>query len=117
MAMVLRRDYAREMHETAIASPQCGAAQRLIASLMPPADTSFRSRAIALSALGVVSVLALFDGRVRHTDTVVELGMFALAGLSPGMVSINKERSGNGIAIAGIVLAALSFLALFGLVN
>lgn len=59
----------------------------------------------------------MFDDRVWHTDTVVGLLMFAVAGISLGIVSMNKERSGNGIAIAGLVLAALAFLALFGLVN
>lgn len=116
MAMVFCRGCAKEIHETALNCPQCGASQIFAPPVKPLQATGSPWMAITSLVLGILCSLALFDEGDWDLDTIVGLGMFSIAGLALGIVSINKKMPGNGVAIAGTVLSAVSLLVLFGLI-
>ncbi|OUM04836.1 hypothetical protein BW686_24460 [Pseudomonas syringae] len=116
MAMVFCRGCAKEIHETALSCPQCGASQVSATPVKPPGDAGSPWMAIVSLVLSIVCTLALFDDGEWDLDTIVGLGMFSIAGLVLGIISINKKKPGNGIAIAGTVLSAVSLLIFLGLI-
>ncbi|MBS7418078.1 DUF4190 domain-containing protein [Pseudomonas syringae] len=116
MAMVFCRGCAKEIHETALNCPQCGASQVSATPAKQLQQTGSPWMAIFSLVLGILCSLALFDDGEWDLDTVVGLGMCSIAGLVLGVISINKKLPGNGIAIAGTVLSAVSLLIFFGLI-
>ena len=115
MAMVFCRGCAKEIHETATMCPQCGASQNTIAATGQQNGTDSPWMAIVSLVFGIISMLAMFDDSEWDTDTIVGLGFFSVIGLVFGIVSVNKKKPGNGMAIAGIVLSAISLLIFFGM--
>lgn len=93
MAMVFCRGCAKELHETAVTCPQCGASQ--ITSATPsPASVGSPWMAIISLALSIVCTLALFDDSEWDTETIQGLGLFAVAALILGIITINTKRTG-----------------------
>ena len=114
MAMVFCRGCAKELHETAITCPQCGASQ--INSATPPlANAGSPWMAIVSLVLSIVCTLALFDQSEWDTATIQGLGLFSVAALILGIITINTKRPGYGMAIAGTVLSGVSLLIFVGL--
>ncbi|POD66416.1 MULTISPECIES: DUF4190 domain-containing protein [Pseudomonas syringae group] len=116
MAMVFCRGCAKEIHETALNCPQCGASQFPATPVKPLQENGSPWMAITSLVLGILCSLALFDDGEWDLETIVGLGMCSVAGLALGIVSINKKMPGYGIAIAGTVLSAVSLLVFFGLI-
>lgn len=112
--MVFCRGCAKELHETAVTCPQCGASQ--ITSATPPlANVGSPWMAIISLVLSIVCTLALFDQSEWDTETIQGLGLFAVAALILGIITINTKRPGYGMAIAGTVLSGVSLLIFVGL--
>lgn len=65
--------------------------------------------------LGILCVTTLFDDSDREGETLLGPGLLASASLILGIVSINQNKPGNGLAIAGVVMAGISLLRLVGL--
>ncbi|MFJ7795610.1 DUF4190 domain-containing protein [Pseudomonas sp. NPDC096950] len=113
MAMVFCRACAKEIHETAPTCPQCGARQQVD----PVATTGVGSPWLAILSLilGILCILSLFDDSEWDRDTLGGLGIFSVAGLVCGIISINQKKPGNNLAVAGVVLSAIATLIFFGL--
>lgn len=104
MAMVYCRACARELHETALTCPQCGAPQQASA---PSSQVDSPWLAIVSLSIGIISALTLFDDSEWDRETIAGVGVFALAGLACGIVSLNQKHPGKNLAIAGIVLSGI----------
>lgn len=116
MAMVFCRGCAKELHETAVTCPQCGAGQITSATLpLPPANADSPWMAIISLVLSIVCTLALFDDSEWDTETIQGLGLFSVIALILGIITINTKRPGYGMAIAGTVLSGVSLLIFVGL--
>jgi hypothetical protein len=60
--------------------------------------------------LGIISFLALFDDSAWVSDTYVGLFVFTSTSFLLGLISLNTQELGKGMAIAGIILSLVSFL-------
>ncbi len=67
--------------------------------------------------LGIISFLSLLDDSDWNEDQIIGLFALAINGLILGIVSINTQQKGKGLAITGIVLSSLSLLAGIGIVS
>ncbi|UVK90906.1 DUF4190 domain-containing protein [Pseudomonas sp. B21-051] len=105
MAMVYCRACAKELHETALTCPQCGAPQQ---ASVPQTQAETPWLAIVSLILGIISALTLFDDSEWDRDAIVGVGILSLAGLTCGIVCINQKHSGRNLAIAGIILSGLA---------
>ncbi|NIF19296.1 DUF4190 domain-containing protein [Pantoea sp. Cy-639] len=114
MAMVYCRGCARQLHETAPTCPQCGAPQHAVSPTKPASDDSSWMAVVSL-ILGILCVLALFDDSDWDADALLGTGLFAMTGMLLGIVSICQKKPGNGMAIAGVAMTAISLLCLTGL--
>ncbi|MGE6387402.1 DUF4190 domain-containing protein [Pseudomonas sp. NPDC078416] len=114
MAMVFCRGCAKELHETAVTCPQCGASQ-ITSATLPPANVRSPWMAIISLMLSIVCTLALFDESEWDTETIQGLGLFSVVALILGIITINTKRPGYGMAIAGTVLSGVSLLVFVGL--
>jgi hypothetical protein len=114
MVMVHCRCCGKVIHETALACPHCGGPQ-------VAADPQLRDKgrpiwvSIVSLVLGIFCCLMLFDDSEWDLDTKVGLLMFSLGGLAFGAGSLANQQAGRGLAIAGVVLSAIAFLAGLGL--
>lgn len=71
--------------------------------------------AIVSLVLGIASALMLFDDSEWGHEEILGLGIFSFAGLVSGIISINKKKPGNGMAITGVVLSAIALMVSLGL--
>jgi len=62
--------------------------------------------------LGIICVLSFFDDSQWDNDTIFEIGSFSMAVLVLGAISLNKQKTGKGIVITGIVLSSIALLRL-----
>lgn len=113
MAMVFCRACAKELHETAPTCTQCGASQHV--TLAPASVVGSPWLAIVSMVLGILCLLSLFDDSEWGKDTLFGLGIFSVAGLVCGIISINQKKPGNNLAIAGVVMSAIATLVFVGL--
>lgn len=109
MAMVYCRACARELHETALTCPQCGASQQ---AFVPPTQAGVPWLAIASLICGIIGALTLFDDSEWDIETILGVGLFSFAGLACGIICINEKHSGRNLAIAGIILSGFTALVL-----
>ena len=65
--------------------------------------------------IGILCVLALFDESEWDSDTLVGLFIMGITSLVLGIVSLNTQKAGKGMAIAGIVLSSIFLLTGVGL--
>lgn len=108
--MVFCRCCGKEIHETAPVCPHCGGVQHSIAAHPhQTADGPFWVPITSL-VLGIICVLALFDDSQWDKDTILGLGIFSVSSLVLGTISLNKQKSGKGMAITGIVLSSIALL-------
>lgn len=112
MAMVYCRGCAKQIHETAVACPQCGAQQQVAV----PAHSSASPSWLAISSLvlGVLTALALFDESETSRDELAGLIVFSLLGLALGCISLSQKNPGHHLATAGVVLSGISSLIYIG---
>jgi peptidoglycan/LPS O-acetylase OafA/YrhL len=109
MAMVYCRACAKELHETALTCPQCGASQQ---AFVPPTQAAIPWLAIVSLILGIICALTLFDDSEWDTETILGVGLFCIAGLACGIICINQKHPGRNLAIAGIILSGLTVVVL-----
>ena len=105
MAMVYCRACAKELHETALTCPQCGASQQL---LVPQTHAEVPWLAIVSMILGIISALTLFDDSEWDAETILGVGVFSIVGLACGVICVNQKQPGRNLAIAGIILSGLT---------
>lgn len=110
MAMVYCRACAKELHETALTCPQCGASQQ---AFVPSSQAGIPWLAIVSLIFGTICALTLFDDSDWDFETILGVGLFSVAGLACGIICINENHPGRNLAIAGILLSGLTALVLF----
>lgn len=113
--MVFCRGCGKEIHESAPTCPHCGAPQRAANQPLQQRPGSSIWMAVTSLVLGIVCVVAFFDKSPWDKDTLVGLGLFAVVGLVFGIVSLNNQSAGKGMAITGVVMSAISLLAYIGM--
>lgn len=113
--MVFCRCCGKEIHESAPACPHCGGVQGAADRLVQRLPSGSIWMAITSLVLGIVGVVALFDDSPWDNYTIFGLGIFAVAGLALGVVSLSNQSAGKGVAISGVVMSAISLLACIGL--
>jgi len=72
---------------------------------------------IASLIVGILCALSLFDESDWDRETTVGLGIFAMVSLGLGIASVNREKAGRGMAIAGIVLSVIAMVVYLGLMS
>ena len=113
--MIFCRHCGKQIHEEAPRCPQCGGVQQVSsAALATPGEGGSPWMAITSLVLGVLCALALLEGAEHDKDAQVGMGMFAMASLALGVISLSGKKPGKGMAIAGVVLSSFSLLALLG---
>lgn len=65
--------------------------------------------------IGIIATLALFDDSEWDIDVLIGLFVMGITGLVLGIVSLNTQKAGKGMAIAGVVLSSIVLLAGVGL--
>lgn len=66
--------------------------------------------------LSIMCLLMFADDSGWDEDTIAGFFMFAITALILGIISVNTQPRGKGMAIAGIVMSGLALLAGIGLV-
>ena len=113
--MVFCRGCGKEIHESAPACPHCGAPQAAVDAQGKQLPAGSIWMAITALVLGIVCVLAFFDDSSWDSETILGLGIFSVAGLVFGAVSLSNHSAGKGMAVAGVVMSAVSLLAYIGM--
>ncbi|MGR2663694.1 hypothetical protein ACUXVY_19080 [Chromobacterium haemolyticum] len=104
------------MHETAPTCPHCGGVQSSAAAATRSEGTLFFS--VASLVMGILSLCTLFDDSPWDKETILGvLIFFMLPGFVFGTLSLAKKMPGKGMAVAGVVLASISIIALLGMTN
>jgi len=105
----------KEIHESAVSCPGCGAVQSVqqVRSAATPEASSWM--AIASLVTGILGMLTLLDESIWDMETVVGVVvMFACPAAIWGIWTLAERRSGRGMAIAGVVMSAIVFVACVG---
>lgn len=111
--MVFCRGCGKEIHETAVSCPQCGAVQHV--SVRSPQNLSGTLwLPVPSLILGIIGVLALFDESSWDRDLYIGTLTLSVAAIVLGGVSISAQERGRGMSIAGIVLGVIGFLGVIG---
>ena len=113
--MVLCRCCGKEIHQTALACPHCGGMQSDIS--ITPMQTTDGSLwgPIASLVLGIISILAVSDDESDwDRNAILRVFLFCAVGFVLGAVSINKQKTGKGMAITGVVLSTIALIVLIG---
>ncbi|EKD97938.1 MAG: hypothetical protein ACD_23C00666G0004 [uncultured bacterium] len=113
--MLFCRCCGKEIHETALSCPHCGGVQHstVISATQLPDGVLWVP--ITSLVLGIICVIAFFDDSQWDKDTIVGLGSLSVAGFILGVISLNKQKTGKSMAIAGVVLSSIALLALVGM--
>ncbi|WP_323011287.1 zinc ribbon domain-containing protein [Castellaniella sp.] len=112
MAMIFCRGCGKEIHDSATACPHCGATQSGSSS----GQQGSKWMAITALVLGIFAILATMAAFADGADSEQILGiiLFGVVSLVFAIISLVQKRWGKGLSIAGIVMSAISLLALFG---
>lgn len=117
MGMIFCRGCGKEIHETALVCPNCGAVQYAAVVTEQTSANDSLWLPIASLVLGIIGVLSLLGDSQWDNNQIVGLGIFSLVGFVLGVVSLSKQKTGKGMATAGVVLAVISGLAFIGMVS
>lgn len=114
MSMVFCRECGKEIHESAVKCPQCGIYQHNSTQTAFQAVDGPLWVPIVSLILGIICVLALFDESEWDADIIFGFVTSSVASLVLGIVSINKQKNGKGMAITGVILSSIALLVLIG---
>jgi len=107
------RHCAKEIHETALACPQCGGLQS--SEARPSTPRTDHWIAIVSLVTGIIAILAMLDDSVWGWDEVIGvLSVGILPSIALGILAIQRKSAGVGMAIAGLVMGVVALLALIG---
>ena len=111
MSMVFCRGCGKEIHESALACPSCGATQ---GPTMSQVADGVIWKPIVSMVLGLMASLTCLDSSQLDKDTAVGIALFATTGLVLGSISLAKQRAGKKMAITGVVSSILALICLIG---
>ncbi len=102
-----------QIHETALSCPQCGAVQHPSKSAAAQAEGTLWLPVPAL-VCGLIVALGLLDPNDWDMDQVVGAGMFAVAAIVLAGLGLARQKRGQGLSIAGLVLGVIGLLGTIG---
>lgn len=111
MPMVFCRGCGKEIHESTLTCPHCGATQ------IAPSSTKSKWMPITALVLGALVLLASIgfgEQDKPSTDEIVGTFIFAIPSIVLAAISLNQRRWGKPWAITAIVLSALGILITVG---
>lgn len=114
---VFCRCCGKEIHRSARTCPQCGGLQGMEEPVAPKAKEPGLWISIAALTFAIFNGLALLDfsdGKMLTHNEIVGTLTFVIVSVVLGSVSIRKQYSGRKMAIAAVMIAAMSLLSLFG---
>lgn len=111
--MVFCRGCGKEIHETAVSCPHCGAVQQVTVK-SPKNQSGTLWLPVPSLILGVIVVLALFDESSWDKDTYMGIFTCIVAAIVLGGFGISTQERGRGMSIAGIVLGVIGLLGVIG---
>ena len=111
--MVFCRGCGKEIHETAVSCPHCGAVQQVTVK-SPKNQSGTLWLPVPSLILGVMVVLALFDESSWDKDTYMGIFTCIVAAIVLGGFGISTQERGRGMSIAGIVLGVIGLLGVIG---
>lgn len=111
--MIFCRCCGKEIHETAPTCPQCGGPQQT--STAPQTNDEPLWIPITSLVLGIICALTLLDDSPWDKDTKIGIGLLSGASFVLGAICLNKQKTGKGMAITGVVLSSIALFALIGL--
>lgn len=115
--MIFCRGCGKEIHETAVSCPHCGAPQNQVI-LNSQADNSISAHWTSVTSLvsGIVIfiLMILADDGQWDKDTVVGCITLSLPSIIFGIISLANKRIGQWMAITGLILGVISMLVAFG---
>lgn len=116
-SVVFCRCCGKEIHETASVCPHCGGVQHFIAA--SPYQTTDGQLWIPITSLvlGIICILTLFDDSKWDRDTVLGFGSISVAALVLGAISLNKQKTGKGMAVTGVILSSIALLVFIGMLS
>ena len=116
--MIFCRGCGKKVLESVAMCPHCGAPQQNAV-----AGTSSKSEddgplwvPISSMVMGILSFLISLNVSGNDEDAILGGVSFAISSLVLGTISLCKQKTGKGMAIAGIVLAAIALLVFIGTV-
>ncbi len=113
--MIFCRHCGKEIHEQASSCPQCGGVQPpFVSATAIPGEGDSLWMAITSLVLSIVFTLTLLEDAEHDKDALIGMGVFLIASLALGVISLAGKKAGKGMAIAGVVLSSFSLLALLG---
>jgi hypothetical protein len=128
MGMVFCRGCGKEIHDTAPVCPLCGAPQDSISGRKgiqksSPATMNKANdgpiwmsvTSMIIGSLCLLGSIAFSQDAQMDIDGIKGCLTVTVAGLVLGSISLSKQPSGKKMAIAGIVLSAISILSLIGM--
>ena len=110
--MTFCRGCGHQIHITAPSCPQCGAVQHPTPSTAQPEGTLWLP--VPALVCGLIAVLALLDPSDAEMDRIVGTGMFAVAAIVLAGLGLARQKRGQGMSIAGLVLGVIGLLGAIG---
>lgn len=112
--MIFCRGCGKELHETAISCPHCGAPQIVpTQSVQKPSGTLWLP--VPSLVLGIIVVLALFDDSPWDSSQYAAAFFFSVSAIVLGIIGTATQERGRGMSITGIVLGTIGLLGIIGL--
>lgn len=101
----------REIHESAVSCPGCGAVQSVHQASSTTAQSSSSWMAVTSLITGLLGMITLLDDSKWDTETVVGIVvLFACPAAIWGVWTLAEKRGGRNMAIAGVVMSAIVFV-------
>lgn len=111
--MVFCRGCGKQLHETALTCPGCGAPQTSSNQAQDGSDGPLWRPIITL-VIGILAVCPFADGSNLNHDTTVGVAMFGVGDLIFGGWTLSQQKHGRWLAIGGVALSVIALLALLG---
>lgn len=102
-----------QIHETALSCPLCGAVQHPGKFAAAPVEGTLWLPVPAL-VCGLIVALALLDLNGWDRDQFVGGCLFAVAAIVLGGLGLSRQKRGQDLSIAGLVLGVIGLLGALG---
>ena len=114
MSMVFCRGCGKEIHETALSCPQCGAAQGIPASEGHAEAKNWASLTSFISGILVLLMVMSEPSGKWDSDTVTGGIMFGVVPIIFGTIALTHKQRNSWMAITGILIGVLVVLVSLG---